>query len=52
MGLAAGTRIGHYEIVGSLGTGGMGEVHRAADRTLRRDVALKILPAAMRRGFS
>src|SRR5262245_5658470 len=47
MPLPAGTRLGHYEIVGSLGAGGMGEVYRAADRTLGREVALKILPAEM-----
>src|SRR4029079_6708296 len=45
MALAAGTRLSHYEILGSLGAGGMGEVYRAADRTLGREGALKILPA-------
>jgi serine/threonine protein kinase len=44
MPLTPGTRIGHYEIVGSLGAGGMGEVYRAKDTKLSRDVALKILP--------
>jgi dipeptidyl aminopeptidase/acylaminoacyl peptidase len=46
MPLIPGTRIGSYEVVASLGTGGMGEVYRARDTKLNRDVALKILPEA------
>ena len=42
--LSAGQRIGHYEIVSAIGAGGMGEVYRAHDAKLKRDVALKILP--------
>jgi serine/threonine protein kinase len=44
MSFAAGTRIGSYEIVSALGAGGMGEVFRARDTKLNRDVAIKILP--------
>src|SRR6202023_3620149 len=42
--LAAGAKLGAYEIVSFLGAGGMGEVYRARDHRLKRDVAIKILP--------
>src|SRR5215813_1968201 len=46
MSLSAGMRLGSYEILSALGAGGMGEVYRARDTRLDRDVAIKILPGA------
>jgi serine/threonine protein kinase len=47
MALTAGTKLGPYEILSAIGAGGMGEVYRARDTRLDRDVAIKVLPAAL-----
>ena len=44
MSLAPGVRFGAYEVLAPLGSGGIGEVYRARDTKLNRDVALKVLP--------
>src|SRR5450755_875929 len=49
MTLTAGAKLGPYEIVSPAGAGGMGEVYRARDSRLNRDVAIKVLPAAFAR---
>src|ERR1700723_3539288 len=47
MALSAGTKLGPYEIQSLIGAGGMGEVYRARDTRLQRDVAIKILPSSL-----
>jgi serine/threonine protein kinase len=47
MRLTSGSRVGPYEIGDRIGTGGMGEVYRATDTDLKRQVAIKVLPGAV-----
>ena len=47
MALSSGTKLGRYEIRSQIGEGGMGEVYRARDEKLNRDVAIKVLPTSL-----
>ncbi len=47
MALTPGTRLGPYEVTAQIGVGGMGEVYRATDTTLNRQVAIKVLPESL-----
>ena len=47
MALQPGTRLGPYEVTAQIGVGGMGEVYRATDTKLKRQVAIKVLPATL-----
>jgi len=49
MPLSISDKLGHYEILAPIGAGGMGEVYRARDTKLKRDVAIKVLPEAFAR---
>src|SRR5271169_3581637 len=49
MNLTPGTKLGPYEIVAPIGAGGMGEVYRARDSRLKREVAIKVLPESFAR---
>ena len=46
MSLSAGSRLGHYDVTALIGEGGKGQVYRATDTKIKRQVALKILPEA------
>ncbi|HEV2064002.1 MAG TPA: hypothetical protein VGS00_05585 [Thermoanaerobaculia bacterium] len=46
MPLTAGSKLGPYEVLGQIGAGGIGEVYRARNERLKRDVAVKVLPAS------
>src|SRR5262244_3503482 len=52
MSVSPGTKLGSYEVLSLLGVGGMGEVYRARDRKLGRDVAIKVLPEEFARDAS
>lgn len=47
MALTSGARVGPYEVTAQIGVGGMGEVYRASDTNLKRQVAIKVLPASV-----